>query len=234
MDTAKKTFIYALVFDDFRCAADLEEGPERTPFYIGRTSDTKRRLQQHRSASIHGTEEKYVFIRTLNEQNLDWDMEILREVDTRENPWELWYVLEYIKKGCSLKNMRLGDVTKLPEKTVREIALDKTIKNIEALKLCVAKEGAESANRNYEASEKAQVRAIKKTLRWRREGTVREGIGERRVNIWDFGPGTEERAFDFYMKRQEIAESLAPLAIERHEKEFEEFRKKFPQLFRRD
>jgi hypothetical protein len=90
-----KEYIYALVYDDFRSATDLQEGPHESPFYVGRTGDMDARLRQHHHDAKKGAEDKYVFIRSLNERRIPWGISMLKEVGLDDpEPWEFLHVIK--------------------------------------------------------------------------------------------------------------------------------------------
>ncbi|MGA7778574.1 MAG: hypothetical protein WCA85_12820 [Paraburkholderia sp.] len=215
MSAPEKKFIYALVYDEFRTAQDLQEGPWEVPFYIGRTSDPSRRIEQHRRESRTGSEDKYAFIRSLGESNASWDLHVLLEVDADDtDPWEFWYVIEYIRKGHSLKNMRFGDFNHLTAIGIHGIARDESVKDITSLKRRLAKAPSRSLA-VYASSEKVQVRAIARSIRFlRNETKTLDGGIKSRMKVYDTGEGTEEVWADASMTPDEIATSLTPRAKE--------------------
>ena len=104
-----KEFIYALYY---------EYAEERHYFYVGHTTDPKRRLTAHRSAvrNLRHQEDVYKFIREQCEPNgiPIWAMEVLVTEETArpEDNEDFWVVL-MIRAGHELKNMRHGDLHRI-------------------------------------------------------------------------------------------------------------------------
>jgi hypothetical protein len=88
-------------------------------FYVGRSKDMFRRERQHRFAMTKGHEDKYEFMRSLDERGLQWHIESLREIPDNEYPPdnERWFVIKLTREGHTLKNMRHGS-----EEHLRELA----------------------------------------------------------------------------------------------------------------
>ena len=94
-----------------------ERNDEIKFFYVGRTErDPKIRLKEHQSRSRKGTEDVYKFIREqLQPNGIDvWSMQVLVNaagdpVDDCEDYW----IVEMIRSGHDLKNMKHGDLRKI-------------------------------------------------------------------------------------------------------------------------
>jgi len=202
-----KKYIYALIYDDFLSAQNLEEGPDEIAFYIGTTQTPKRREKQHRYESRTGHEDKYQFIRELEKQGKEWGLVVLKIVDEEDNrPWEYWYVIDYIRKGCPLRNMRYGNLNNVSDIILIKLAKDKSINTVDILQEKLTNEPKESG---YSSSRKTQKKAILKSLCFLRTET--EDSGERRKwNIYNLGDGTEEIKAEYYMKKSEVADLLLP------------------------
>lgn len=98
--------IYALYY---------EYADERRYFYVGRTNDPKRRLQEHRRnvKNTKHTEDVYQFIRERCQPNgIDvWDLEVMvTEPNMRAEDCEDFWVVLMIRAGHDLKNMKHGDL----------------------------------------------------------------------------------------------------------------------------
>lgn len=80
-------------------------------FYVGRSIEPSRRLIEHISASknIKNTEDKYIYIRELDSNNIEWKIEILAEITTANDYYEDWYVYKLLVDGHLLTNMKAGD-----------------------------------------------------------------------------------------------------------------------------
>lgn len=209
-------FIYALYYNDFASPLHLQEGPDEKIFYVGRTSDPNRRLKQHRHKAKTGTEDNYVFIRDLTQKNVEWDLKILREIDKSDvRSWEYWYIIELIRKGTSLKNMRYGDFKE--ENRLKRLARDDSIHNIDDLERELKRKESESSPK-YEVSALMQERAVLKSMRWLREETNVKNYETKKWNIYDLGEGTEEIKADYYMKKEDISKLLTPNYQERMKK----------------
>ena len=209
--------IYGLFYDDFRSPQHLQEGPDEVLFYVGRTTNIEKRMKQHLYEAGAGTEDKYVFMRDLKQKNIEWHHKVLQAVcDSDNRPWEYFYVIESIRKGSPLKNMRYGDFQHISSSRLNLFAADKSICTVDDLKEKLKKEEVENQP-IYKASDSVQLRAILRSLRWLRlENDERNG-DVRKWNIYDLGEGTEEIKTDFYMTKKQVAEFLAPGATERQQ-----------------
>lgn len=212
---ATTKFIYALYYYDFDSPQVQENGPNEVFFYIGRTTNPERRLKQHQYKALRGTEDNYVFIRELNQKNKEWDMEVLREVmDTDNRPWEYWYVIESIRKGSPLKNMRYGDFQHISTNRLKEFATDKSINDIDDLKKRIDKEEADERS-SYRSSSAVQLKATERSLRFLREESEERSGQTKKWKIYDLGEGTEEVKAESGLKEGEIAALITPDARER-------------------
>ena len=106
-----KQYLYTLVYD-----AD----PKPVIFYVGRTNDPRRRLQQHRTAvkNLENTEYKYQWCRQLEEVGVSWDLVTICEIDNDEDSeyeWVLRFARDNQERAISflddlpLTNMKRGD-----------------------------------------------------------------------------------------------------------------------------
>ena len=86
-------------------------------FYVGRTERApKKRLQEHRSRAKSGTEDVYKFIRErLQPNGIDvWEMQVLvNEAGDPVDDCEDYWIVEMIRAGHDLKNMKHGDLRKI-------------------------------------------------------------------------------------------------------------------------
>ncbi len=173
-------------------------------FYIGITGSPKRRLQQHRSRSKYGHEDVYVFIRSLEAKGIEWDLDIIREVDTSEDEAaEYLAVIDAIRSGHALKNMRFGKSKNVSLAQLKRLSKNPKVTDEHSLKSALV----DDETNQFEASRKVEVRAILKSLRFLRTET---DTNNTKWNFYDRGDGTEEIKTGFYVKKQEIAESLIP------------------------
>lgn len=187
-----------------------EDSPDEIFFYIGRTANPEQRLKQHCYEAKHGTEDKYIFIRELQDKEIEWDLKILQEVESTDNrPWEFWHVIESIRNGYPLKNMRYGDFKQVSTNRLKTIADDRTITCIDGLKMRLEEDERESSTK-YEKSIELQRRAILKSLRWLRIENEQNNGENRKWNIYDLGDGTEEIKAEYYMTKKEVAKCLTP------------------------
>ncbi|MFM0060625.1 GIY-YIG nuclease family protein [Paraburkholderia phytofirmans] len=221
MSAPQKEYIYALYYDDFRTPSDLQEGPDDAVFYIGRTADIDSRIKQHRYDAKDGREDKYVFIRDLERRKIPWDIKELAAVDASDSdPWEFLYVIEFVRNGHDLKNMRYGDYRRDPNNLLHRLSKDPAVSNMPVLKRRLAREeGAETSN--YATSEAVQARAILRNLRWLRTETETVNGTTRDLNIYDQGDGTDEIKADFWMTKKEVASSLTPASMARTDRIFQ-------------
>ena len=106
-----KQYLYTLVFD---------AEPNPVVFYVGRTNDPKRRLQEHKLAvkNPEHSEYKYQWCRQLEEVGLTWDLVTICEIDDDEDSEYEW-VLRFARDNqerkigflddLPLTNMKRGD-----------------------------------------------------------------------------------------------------------------------------
>lgn len=174
---SNKSYIYVLVYNDFPSLESLVEGPNEIAFYIGKAKNPDEREKQHGYTYKTGHEDKYKFIRELEQQGKEWYSVVLKEVDEEDNrPWEYWYVIDYIRKGSPLKNMRYGDLNKISKaikSKLTQLANDRSVNNIDDLQKKLTEE---SMKQNYPSSRKIQYRAIFKIIAvsQNRDGCIRQ------------------------------------------------------------
>ena len=93
--------------DYIYCLFEVDTG---TKFYIGRTIDPHRRLNEHRLGSKNyqkGDELKYQYANALDQLGIKWDMAILMECGPNTDFYEDFFVNKY--RHEPLQNMRAGD-----------------------------------------------------------------------------------------------------------------------------
>ena len=93
--------------DYIYCLFEVDTG---TKFYIGRTIDPHRRLNEHRLGSKNyqkGDELKYQYANALDQLGSKWDMEILMECGPGTDFYEDFFINKY--RHEPLQNMRAGD-----------------------------------------------------------------------------------------------------------------------------
>ena len=94
-------YVYALFY--------IFEG-KKNYFYVGRSINPKRRMQEHRSdARNDKTEDSREFIRNLWAVGLDFDHEILYETDEETEFVEDYFICKLRNEGYELTNMKKGD-----------------------------------------------------------------------------------------------------------------------------
>ena len=104
---------------------------KRHYFYVGHTNDIKTRLTTHRRSSKTGSEDKYVYIRKeLEPAGVEWNIELIKDIPDGEYPpdYERYYVIQYIRAGHPLKNMKHGDLEK--HKEIEEQVADLAIRTV--------------------------------------------------------------------------------------------------------
>lgn len=216
MIAGKKQTIYALVYDDFPTSDSLNEGPSEVPFYIGRTTNgIEQRLKEHRRLAREGTEDKYEFIRALEARRVQWGIVPLHEVAADDSqPYELWYVIEYVRQNHDLKNMRLGDSIGASKEVIQSLAENPAIDNVHALTEQLKRE-ASKAPRKKRSSEDMQVAAVKRSLRHLRTEIKTHGGLQSTWKIYDTGEGTEEICAEARMTLKEVAALNTPAVKKR-------------------
>ena len=87
------------------------ENGTKVPFYVGETEDPNRRLKEHQYGAIKSHEDKYKFIRELRTNDIDFHMEVIREIHEDENTLdcEAFYLIKFINAGYDMQNMKAGN-----------------------------------------------------------------------------------------------------------------------------
>lgn len=87
------------------CIAD-----EWHPFYVGRTENAQRRLNEHRYHSLTGDTLVYQFIReVLTANSITWDLHPVAEYTDDYVDQEDEHIMRLLVEGVRLKNMKKGD-----------------------------------------------------------------------------------------------------------------------------
>lgn len=216
MIAGKKQTIYALVYDEFPTPDSLNEGPSEVPFYIGRTTNgIEQRLKEHRRLAREGSEDKYVCIRDLEVRGIQWGIVPLHDVAADDpKPYELWYVIEYVKQGHNLKNMRLGDSIGMSTKVIESLAENPAIDSMHALTEQLKHEASKVPGKKR-SSEDMQVAAVKRSLRHLRTEIETRNGSQSTWKIYDTGEGTEEICAEAKMTLKEVAAASTPAAKKR-------------------
>lgn len=221
-------FIYALFYESFPTEEHLSLGPVDVIFYVGKTSNLARRMSGHRSRSKTGTEAKYVFIRDLEQKRIAWDIVELAKVEPGDNrPHERFAIIEQLRQGANLQNMRHGDLNRhvdgvpgISAGQLRQLADDRSIQSVDELEARM-REGVQQPSVgsdspvDEDATEKVirtQARAIEQTLRTahKRIETSRRGDVVREDTVYDRGPDADEIRAESGMKIEDIARLIAP------------------------
>src|SRR5664279_3597194 len=86
-------------------------------FYVGRSKDLPRRLQEHRSKKRTGHEDKYEYIRKLEAKGIAWHCEVIETLSGTEYApdAERWQVIRLTREGHELMNMRHGSIERRKE-----------------------------------------------------------------------------------------------------------------------
>lgn len=92
----------------------------RTPFYVGETSNPKQRLIEHQRAGKNADNDStrvYQTIKAFDEQGIKWSMETIVEYGS-EGPTDLEdeWIVNHIKNGYELRNMKKGNANWLEER----------------------------------------------------------------------------------------------------------------------
>jgi hypothetical protein len=126
MTEIRKENIYTLSYKDSSNFENI--------FYIGRSIDVKKRKYSHEYSSKKGTEDKYVFIRSLESKGIEWVLTPIIEINTDDYlpDYERFYVIKYARMGHVLTNMKHGDVARSQE-IARQID-DKDIRTVKDVK----------------------------------------------------------------------------------------------------
>ena len=140
---------------------DPSVGSDKLYFYVGRSIDMFRRAKQHNYAKRKGHEDKYEFIRELEEKGIVWHFEALHEISDEEYPPdnERWFVIKLTREGHRLMNMRHGS-----EEHRRELAeqvLSPLIRNADDV--CRVR-----VQKKYQASKRLRRKVLLSTMK--REG----------------------------------------------------------------
>ena len=145
-----KEFIYILYSCD-------NEGREEV-FYVGITTRPEKRLQEHRYESKKGHTAKYVHIRFLESKGYRWDMKVIRKIEDDVYPpdYERFYVIDFLRKGFDLTNMRHGNAEK--RKEISEQVDDVAIRTVSDAK-------RDRINREKDKRSNLREREFKRALR---------------------------------------------------------------------
>lgn len=217
-----KEYIYALYFEDYPSKEQLQLGPVDEVFYIGRTNDLDRRLSEHRSSAKRGTEAKYVFIRELEAQNKEWDIKKLIEVEAGDHrPHERLAIVEQLRQGANLKNMRQGDLSQhldgISMGQLRKLADDTSVRTIEDLMAAETRireaARATSSRDSGEAVLRTQIKGIETLLRKapRRRETKKVGDVVQHYTVYDMGEGQPSVWAEVGVSLKDIAQLIAPV-----------------------
>ncbi|QFT57079.1 hypothetical protein [Microbulbifer sp. THAF38] len=229
MKSKNKKTIYCLEYASLPVGSSDMGDIEFCRFYIGHTSrPTVQREGEHRRAAANGDHrDVYVYIRELENRGITWNLETLHEVAPDDDrPWELWAVIEAIREGHDLRNMRQGDSAgfSLDEREV--LASDQGIQSVDDIEPGIMRlqKRMKSQNpihpkrqddANFTASLKTQVVAILSQLKFLRY--VTESVqGEEKV--WEVYTLTSEAKEIFAergMDRAVIAKCIAPIIQKR-------------------
>lgn len=106
-------------------------------FYIGKTDQPTRREREHKYHSKLGLEDKYVFIRELESKNIEWNFEVFKSIPKGDyaGDWEAFYVIQYVRMGHPIKNMKHGDLDEIVNHCVEDSSITiRTVKDVKALR----------------------------------------------------------------------------------------------------
>ena len=91
---------------ELRCCIDNEWHA----FYVGRTNDQRRRLNEHKNSALTGTTLVYQFIREqLEPASVEWDLFPVEVYSGDHTDQEDEHIMTLLYSGVRLKNMKKGD-----------------------------------------------------------------------------------------------------------------------------
>lgn len=135
-----------------------EDSVQKKYFYVGKTNNLARRIKEHERAKATGTEDKYVYMRSIQDQDIQWFYEELVSIPD-EDYWhdhERLHVILLIREGHELMNMRHGDRGKL-----KEIA--EQVKDINIRSAADVKYDRESREKSREVVKLRRSRKMRRT-----------------------------------------------------------------------
>jgi hypothetical protein len=195
-------YVYALVTDEFFSEKDFYDGsPSTSYFYVGWTSDIKKRLSEHKSRARNGSDYPYhIKIRELGER---WNIEVLEEVDENIKSFaEEYHMVNLTCKGHHLLNIKRGDINNVEKETVADSLSKLKINNgTEYAKLYL-----QNHDKKIEQRERRQIKSQLKHIQLCECGTKR---------LWKLGG--KEYEVDRYLSKDALVEYFLPETI----KEFE-------------
>lgn len=149
-------FVYALYYDDVPTG--------RRYFYVGVSKNVAARMKQHHYSKAKGHEDKYEYIRRLEQRGTAWDVETLKSIPAGTHPPdnERWYVIQLIRQGHDLMNMKHGNRTALKE-IARQVK-DLQIRNVEDVARAREAEEQVRAVRAFTRKKRLQRSVLRKTL----------------------------------------------------------------------
>lgn len=164
---------------------------DRTPFYVGETSDPEERLKAHKRAGKNADDEStlvYQTIRACDNAGVEWTMKELVAFG-QEGPTDLEdeWIMKHLYSGYKLKNMKKGNANWMAEREA--CAADMRRRSISSFRkyketLSIEEKAAEAARKHAEWMRQEEERTERERIQARAEIVRKEleaALAERRA-----------------------------------------------------
>ena len=214
---------------ELRCCIDNEWHA----FYVGRTNDQRRRLNEHRNSALAGTTLVYQFIREqLVPLSVEWDLFPVEVYSGDHTDQEDEHIMRLLYDGVRLKNMKKGDagwmaqrIAESEDMVARGITSYRKYREIISLEQATRR--AEAKHQEWLSKQQTKEQLKKELSRLendleRRKARVRDLMNDVRNKVEQ---QAEER-FNEQQKQKERAKKREAAVKEARAKQIEEWKRK--------